>query len=118
MIRAELTKGGNECRIEMHGHAEAERNEHDHDLVCAAASAMVQQLMWGVLHRSIATIDGRCEPGDVSLTIRCIEGHNNRQNNLLEYTKLWDRIDFLYDGLMMLAESYPECVEVTLTSAY
>lgn len=113
MIKATLIKKMDECRIQMHGHAEAERNEQDNDLVCCAASTMVQQLMWGVMHRSMASIEGHCEPGDVELVIRC---DNEKPGSLMNYTLVWDRMDFLFEGLSMLEEEYPDSVDVQIAT--
>lgn len=86
------------CGLEMTGHAGAARNEQGHDLVCCAASALIQTLLYS-LSRQEFRVDHDAEEGYMRVCM-----HDDRDFNR-EAAQTFLVVE---DGLEMLAAAYPE----------
>lgn len=87
--------------LQMEGHAGAHENVHGHDLVCCAASALMQTLLYS-LDRQGHVIDHEMRDG--YLMIRCHDTYScDRQ---MAHTFM-----VVEDGLEMLVQEYPECIK-------
>lgn len=93
--------------ITMDGHAEAPR-EGEFDLVCCAASVLGQQLIyslenWNDRHNGIERLDTEMESGHLRIKARVKEWARIPVRQRYEYCR---------EGMEMLADRYPEYIEI------
>ncbi|MCI8276313.1 MAG: ribosomal-processing cysteine protease Prp [Lachnospiraceae bacterium] len=95
MIHIELTPR----RLSVDGHAGC--GERGKDIVCAAVSALVQNLIGSLKALTEDQISARAEPGHANIEY----GDLSEQGRLL--------MDSFFLGVCSIADSYPEHVKIT-----
>lgn len=88
--------------LEVSGHAGAEPNELGHDLVCCAVSTLMQTLLYAA-SKAGHMLDHETEDGYLHVSI------TPGQRFTRELQAMFRTVE---DGIEMLAQAYPECVEI------
>ena len=103
MIKAEYDY--NAMELTMTGHAGAEK-VNGYDLVCCSASVLLYTLIWSckAYPGMIRNMEYRAEPGDAHIKI---------EPNPESYEPILHRYESCLEGLHMLQQQYPDCIQVS-----
>lgn len=88
--------------LSVSGHASAQKNAEGHDLVCCAVSALMQTLLY-TASKSGHMLDHETEDGYLRVAI------TPGQRFTRELQIMFRTVE---DGIEMLAQAYPECIEM------
>lgn len=88
--------------LQVSGHANAKRNAEGHDLVCSAVSALMQTLLYTAT-KSGHMLDHETEVGFMRIAI------TPGQRFTRDLQIMFRTVE---DGIEMLAQAYPECIEI------
>lgn len=88
--------------LSVSGHAGAQKNAEGHDLVCCAVSALMQTLLY-TASKSGQMLDHETEDGYLRVAI------TPGQKFTRELQIMFRTVE---DGIEMLAQAYPECIEI------
>lgn len=91
---------------QIRGHAGAEKNSEGHDLVCCSVSMLVQTLAYSLKRIPDISVKARMESGDAELIVTKELNCSDQQWQLASA-----RITMYIDGLMLLINQYPQCIE-------
>lgn len=88
--------------LAVSGHAGAQQNAEGHDLVCCAVSTLMQTLLY-TASKAGHMLDHEAEDGYMRVAITPGE----------RFTRdLMEKFRTVEDGIEMLAQAYPECIEI------
>lgn len=84
------------------GHAGGKKNAQGHDLVCCAVSALMQTLLY-TASKSGHMLDHDAKDGHMHISITPGQAFTRELQVMFRTVE---------DGIEMLAQAYPECVEI------